>query len=269
MALKISLKPGWNTIPERMFTKAITRKPSEEMVNGLTTAGLGKPDFKLALAQHDAYCRTLAELGLDVTVLEAEPGYPDCCFVEDTAVVCKDVAVITPLGAPSRQGEQETIEPVLARFKPTVKIELPATLEGGDVLLVDDTFYVGLSARTNQAGADALAAFVGEYGFKVMAMPCGETLHFKTDVNYVGNNTLLVSPYFANADELAGFDRIVVEDEEAYARNCLYINGTVIVPKGFPNTLEKVRGLGRPIVELDMSEFRKLDGGLTCLSLRF
>ena len=252
-----------------MFTYAVTRKPSEEMVSGLTTANLGRPDFRLALAQHDAYCRTLADLGLDVTVLDAEPGYPDCCFVEDTAVVCEDVAVITPLGAPSRQGEQETIEPVLARYKPTVRIELPATLEGGDVLLVDKTFYVGLSARTNRAGAEALQAFVADFGYTVVAMACCETLHFKTDVNYIGNNTLLVSPFFAQAPELAGFDRIVIEDDEAYARNCLYINGTVIVPAGFPKTLAKVRELGQPVVELDMSEFRKLDGGLTCLSLRF
>jgi dimethylargininase len=239
------------------------------MVGGLTTANLGRPDFRLALAQHDAYCRTLADLGLDVTVLDAEPGYPDCCFVEDTAVVCSDVAVITPLGAPSRQGEQETIEPVLAGFKPLARIELPATLEGGDVLLVDKTFYVGLSERTNRAGAEALEAAVGDHGYSVVAMACGETLHFKTDVNYIGNNTLLVSPFFGRAPELAGFDRIVVGDDEAYARNCLYVNGTVIVPKGFPDTLAKVRELGQPVAELDMSEFRKLDGGLTCLSLRF
>ena len=252
-----------------MFTNAITRKPSEEMVNGLTTANLGKPDFRLALEQHDAYCRTLADLGLAVTVLDAEPGYPDSCFVEDTAVVCGDVAVITPLGAPSRQGEQATIEPVLAGFRPVNRIELPATLEGGDVLLVEKTFYVGLSDRTNQAGAEALEAAVAGHGYSVVVMACGETLHFKTDVNYIGNNTLLVSPFFGEAPELAGFDRIVVGDDEAYARNCLYVNGTVIVPAGFPKTLTKVRELGQPITELDMSEFRKLDGGLTCLSLRF
>ena len=252
-----------------MFTHAVTRKPSEEMVSGLTTAGLGKPDFRLALAQHDAYCRTLADLGLDVTVLDAEPGYPDCCFVEDTAVVCEETAVITPLGAPTRQGEQETIEPVLAGFKPVTRIELPATLEGGDVLLVDKTFYVGLSDRTNRAGADALGVAVQKHGYSVVAMACGETLHFKTDVNYIGNNTLLVSPFFEKAGELAGFDRIVVEDDEAYARNCLYVNGTVLVPAGFPRTLAKVRELGCPMAVLDMSEFRKLDGGLTCLSLRF
>lgn len=252
-----------------MFTKAITRRPGPEMVDGITSQDLGKPDFELALKQHDTYVQTLRDLGLEVTVLDAEPGYPDCCFVEDTAIVCQEVAVLTPLGAPSRQGEQLTIEPELAKHKPLVRIEPPALIEGGDVLLVDKTFYVGLSERTNKAGAVALGKAVFEHGYTVVAMPCCDTLHFKTDVNYIGNEALLVSPQFDGVAELAGFERIVVGDDEAYARNCLYINGTVIVPDGFPKTLEKVRATGIDTVVIDMSEFRKLDGGLTCLSLRF
>lgn len=252
-----------------MFTRAITRRPSAEMVDGISTAGLGKPDYELALKQHDAYCKTLADLGLEVTILDPEPGFPDCCFVEDTAVVCEHVAVIAPLGAPTRQGEQETIAPVLAKHKPTVRVESPADFEGGDVLQVEDTFFIGLTERTNQAGAEALGAAVAEHGYKWHAIKCGPSLHFKTDVNYIGNNTVLVSPFFENAPELADFTRIVVEDDEAYARNCLHINGTTIVPAGFPKTQAKVEALGLPIVLLEMSEFRKLDGGLTCLSLRF
>lgn len=252
-----------------MFTHAITRRPSAEMVDGITTAGLGKPDYELALKQHDAYCQALTALGLDVTVLDPEPGFPDCCFVEDTAVVCEQVAVIAPLGAPTRQGEQETIAPVLGLHKPTVRVESPANFEGGDVLQVDKSFYIGLTERTNQAGAEALGAAVAEHGYEWHAIPCGPSLHFKTDVNYIGNNTLLVSPFFENAPELSSYTRIVVEDDEAYARNCLHINGTTIVPAGFPKTLAKVEALGLPVVVLDVSEFRKLDGGLTCLSLRF
>lgn len=252
-----------------MFTHAIARRPSAEMVNGITTADLGTPDYQLALAQHKAYCLTLAALGLDVTVLDAEPGYPDCCFVEDTAVVCDHVAVLAPLGAPSRQGEEASIEPALARFRPVARVTPPALFEGGDVLQVDDTFFIGLSERTNMAGAEALGNVLTRHGYTWHAMEMGETLHFKTDVNFIGDNTLLVSPFFETAPELARFRRIVVGDDEAYARNCLFINGTVIVPAGFPRTLAQVKGLGRPTVELDMSEFRKLDGGLTCLSLRF
>ncbi|MDC0336314.1 arginine deiminase family protein [Pseudodesulfovibrio sp.] len=252
-----------------MFTHAITRRPSPEMVDGITTSELGRPDYTLALKQHDAYCQALTVLGLDVTVLPPEPGFPDCCFVEDTAVVCEHVAVIAPLGAPSRQGEQESIAPVLAKCKPTTRVTPPATFEGGDVLQVDTTFYIGLSERTNQAGAEALGAAVAAHGYAWKVMDCGPSLHFKTDVNFIGNNTLLVSPFFEKAPDLAEFKRIVVEDDEAYARNCLHINGTTIVPAGFPKTLEKVKALGLPVIELDVSEYRKLDGGLTCLSLRF
>lgn len=260
----------WNArITPPMFTHAITRRPSAEMVEGITTAGLGAPDYTLALKQHDAYCQILADLGLSVTVLDPEPGFPDCCFVEDTAVVCAHVAVIAPLGAPSRQGEQETIEPVLARFKPIDRVRPPATFEGGDVLQVGNSFFIGLSERTNLAGAEALGAAVAAHGYAWKALECGPSLHFKTDVNYVGNNTLLVSPHFEKAPELAAFDRIVIEDDEAYARNCLHINGTTIVPAGFPKTLAKLEALGGQLVVVDVSEFRKLDGGLTCLSLRF
>lgn len=252
-----------------MFTRAITRRPSEEMVNGITTADLGQPDFKLALKQHDAYCKALTKLGLDVTVMDAEAGYPDCCFVEDTAVVCEHVAVIAPLGAPTRQGEQESMEPVLAQFKPIDRVLPPALFEGGDVLQVENTFFIGITDRTNEAGAEALGQAVAKHGYDYKAIKCGPNLHFKTDVNYIGNNTLLISPFFENAPELEGFTKIIVEDDEAYSRNCLYINGTVIVPEGFPNTLAKVVATGVPTLVLDMSEFRKLDGGLTCLSLRF
>jgi len=252
-----------------MFKRAITRTPSEEMVNGITSAGLGKPDYQLALKQHSAYCQTLRDLGLDVTVLAPEPGFPDCCFVEDTAVVCDHVAVIAPLGAPSRQGEQKTIEPVLAKYRPVEHVKLPASFEGGDVLQVEDTFFVGLSERTNQAGAEALCAAVSSHGYTCNTIECGPSLHFKTDVNYIGEGTLLVSPYFKDSPELTAFNRIVVDDDEAYARNCLYVNGTIIVPAGFPKILAILKVMGMKVVVLDVSEFMKLDGGLTCLSLRF
>ncbi len=251
-----------------MFTRAITRRPGPQMVEGITSQNLGKPDYQLALKQHDAYVQILRDLGLDVTVLDTEPGYPDCCFVEDTAVVCKDVAPLTPLGAPTRQGEQLTIEPELAKHKPVVKIIPPAHIEGGDVLQVGDTFYVGLSDRTNNLGAQALAEAVSPHGYTVVTIACCPSLHFKTDVNFIGNNTILLSPCCNEMEQLADFTRIIVEDDEAYARNCLYINGTVIVPEGFPKTLADIRATGVKTVVIDVSEFRKLDGGLTCLSLR-
>lgn len=252
-----------------MFTKAITRLPSEEMVNGITSQDMGKPEFELALVQHEEYVAALRSLDLEVIVLDSEPGYPDCCFVEDTAVVCEDFAIIAPLGAPSRQGEQRTIEPVLREFRPLERVEKPATFEGGDVLQVGKTFFIGVTDRTNEAGAEAFCGIAQKYGYDCHAIPCGPNLHFKTDVNYIGNNTVLVSSFFDDSPYLAGFDRIVVDDNEAYARNCLYVNGTVIVPAGFPKTLAKVKATGVSTIVLNMSEFMKLDGGLTCLSLRF
>jgi len=252
-----------------MFTRAITRKPGPEMVDGITSQNLGQPDFDLALKQHAVYVQTLTDLGLDVTVMETEPGYPDCCFVEDTAVVCDEVAVIAPLGAPTRQGEQESMIPVLESFKPLEKVLPPALFEGGDVLQVGKKFYIGLTERTNQAGAEVLGAAVAKHGYEWHAMECGPSLHFKTDVNYIGHNILLVSPFFADAPELKEYAKIVVEDDEAYCRNCLHINGTTIVPKGFPKTLDKIKDAGVKHVVIDVSEYRKLDGGLTCLSLRF
>ncbi len=252
-----------------MFTHAITRLPSRQMDKGITTAALGQPDYELAVKQHGAYRQALSDLGLEVTVLEAEPGYPDCCFVEDTAVVCAQAAIIAPLGASSRQGEQDTIEPVLARHRPIVRVVNPALFEGGDVLQVNDTFYIGLSERTNRAGAQAFCAAVSAHGYQCHAVLCGPGLHLKTDVNVIGGNTLLVSPHFMDYPEFEGFERIVVEDDEAYARNCLFVNGTIIVPDGFPKTLARIKALGRPVVVLDVSEYRKMDGGLTCLSLRF
>lgn len=252
-----------------MFTRAIARRPSPEMIHGISTARLGLPDPGLALKQHDAYVRALEGGGLTVDVLDPEPGFPDGCFVEDVAVVCEGVAIVGSLGALVRRGEQETVAPALARFRPIVHVEPPATFEGGDVLRMGNLFFIGLSTRTNSAGARSLAAILRSHGHEVRIVDCDIGLHLKTDVNPVGEDVLLVSPYFDLLPEFADFRRIVVEDDEAHARNSLWVNGTIFTPTGFPRTREKLERLGMPVMTLDVSEFRKLDGGLTCLSLRF
>lgn len=253
-----------------MFTHAIVRIPGENFASGLTTSGhLGAADHAVMLKQHEAYIQTLRDLGLDVEVLPPAPEYPDAHFVEDAAVVVPEVAVITRPGADSRRGEEVTIEPSLAAHKPVVRIAAPGTLDGGDVLLVDKRFFVGLSERTNEEGARQFAEIMGEHGYETTTVPVGEGLHFKSGVNHVGGNTLLVTPDFAGCKELEGYDLLETPDGEDYAANTLYINGTLITPKGFPGVRAMLDGLGLPIVELDMSETRKMDGGLTCLSLRF
>ncbi|MCP4107784.1 MAG: amidinotransferase [Desulfobacteraceae bacterium] len=252
-----------------MFTNAIARKPGENFAKGLTTSNLGTPYYELLVTQHEAYIQTLRHLGLDIVVLESQTDYPDAYFVEDTAVVTPDVAVITNPGAMSRKGEEETIEPVLARYRKTVRIRPPGTVDGGDVLMVGTHFFIGISERTNKEGASQLGAVLEEYGNTWTSVKIGEGLHLKSSINYVGRNTMLVTGEFADIDEIRGYDKIITEKSEEYAANTLLVNDTLIMPRGFPGVKRKLDTLGLEIIELDASEIRKMDGGLTCMSLRF
>ncbi|WP_226860204.1 dimethylarginine dimethylaminohydrolase family protein [Desulfoluna spongiiphila] len=221
------------------------------------------------LAQHTTYTETLKSLGLTVEVLEAEEAYPDAHFVEDTAVVFPEAAVITNPGADARKGEEVTIEKALAAHRPIEKITAPGTVDGGDILMVGRHFFIGVSDRTNDEGAAQLGAIVTRHGYTWSAVPVAAGLHFKSSVNYVGKNTLLVTETFQDRSELEGYTLLVLDPEEEYAGNTLLINDTLIMPKGYPKTRAKLEALELPIVEIDTSETRKMDGGLTCLSLRF
>ncbi len=252
-----------------MFTHALTRRPGPDLAGGLTSADLGSPDFALAVAQHEAYVQALRGLGLEVTELPALPGHPDACFVEDTAVVVPELAVITRPGAPSRRGETGSVAAALAPHRPLAVIEAPGTVDGGDVLVVDRTCWIGLSGRTNTAGARQLADLLQPLGYDCRTVPVGAGLHLKSSVNYAGGRTLLMTEQFAGLDVFAGWRPLVVPATEAYACNTLWINGTLLTPARYRTTGGLLRGLGLPLSELDTSEIRKLDGGLTCLSLRF
>jgi dimethylargininase len=184
-------------------------------------------------------------------------------------VVTPEVAIITLPGAPGRRGERESIAPILAQHRPLAHIEPPGHLEGGDVLIAGRQVFVGLSERTNQAGAEQLGRILDDFGYNTIPVPVGPGLHLKSSVNLVAPNTLLLTADFAAKPAFAGFQHIVVDDHEAYASNTLLINGTLIMPAGFPRTRARLEALGQPIVELDVSEVQKMDGGLTCMSLRF
>lgn len=251
------------------FTHAILRLPSATCGHGLTTASLGAPDPAKTRAQFNAYVDAFLGLGLTVTVLPAAPAFPDSHFVEDPAVVMPEVAVITHPGAPSRQGEVVTIAPVLARHRPIARMSAAAHMDGGDVMLIGKRFFVGLSARTDAAGLREFANMVEPHGYEVIAIEVKDGLHLKSVVNYVGRNTVLLSAEAATHPAFAGYEHIIVNKEEEYAGNTLWINDTLITPTGYPDTLAKLQRLGMPVFELDTSEFRKMDGGLTCLSLRF
>jgi dimethylargininase len=252
-----------------MYTHAVTRKPGRDFAEGLTTAGLGRPVYALAEEQHNAYVETLKHLGLTVIELDALPDHPDACFVEDMAVIAPNIAVITNSGAPSRRGERQSIERVLRRYRETIRIESPCTVDGGDVMMVESQFFIGVSARTNEAGAGRLGEILVGHGYTWTAVDVGGGLHLKSGVNYIGDNNLLITEDFAAHPGFDKFEKIVLSGAESYAANTLRINDCLITPKGFPNTLEKLSGIGCKIVELDTSEVRKMDGGLTCLSLRF
>ena len=251
-----------------IFTQAICRRPGRDLGDGITTAA-GHPDFDLACRQFDAYVATLRECGLEVLVLEALEGYPDAHFVEDTAVVTPDVAVITLPGAAARRGERHSIAEALSGRRTLGHIKPPGTVEGGDVLMVGSHFLIGISDRTNEEGARQLGSILESHGNTWRAVPVAAGLHFKSSVNIVGPSTLLVTEAFAGRDELAEYEQIVVPPGEEYAANTLLINGSLITPAGYRQTRTMLETLDLPVIELDTSEFRRMDGGLTCLSLRF
>jgi dimethylargininase len=254
-----------------MFTKAIVRRPAKSLVKGITSnPQLGAPDYEKALRQHDAYIEALRRSGLEVTTLPADERFPDSCFMEDVAICTRKFAIVTNPGASSRAGEIEGIAELLGRFyKDVDRVSAPGTLEGGDVMMVGDRFYVGLSARTNEAGAAQFIAALEKRGYQGQGVELKEVLHLKTGLSYLEDGFLLVAGEFLRAAEFRDFKRIEVAPDEAYAANCIRVNGYVLVPAGFPKTEARIRQAGLPIIVVDTSEFRKLDGGLSCLSLRF
>ena len=251
------------------FKYAITRKPGKNFAKGLTSTNLGLPNYDLILKQHLSYVKTLKSIGLKIIELEAQLNYPDAHFVEDTAVVTPEAAIITNPGAKSRQGEEESIAEILAPYRTMEHIQAPGTLDGGDVLMFEDHFFIGISGRTNSEGAKQLIHILKKYAKTSTVIPVGAGLHFKSSVNYVGKNTLIVTRDFSKHEALKAYDKIVVNREEEYAANVLWVNDYLLVPRGFPDTKTKLEALDLEIIELDVSEMQKMDGGLTCLSLRF
>lgn len=253
-----------------MFKNAIVRTPCPEMTQGLTSASLGKPNYKLALDQHSSYVEALQSCGLDVRVLEADARFPDSTFVEDVALCTPMCAIVTNPGAHTRNGEKLEMEAVLRSFYDTVEcIEAPGTLDAGDVMMVGKHYYIGRSERSNSEGADQLIGILEKYGMTGSGVPLKDMLHLKSGLSYLEQNHLLVAGEFLEHPAFEEFKRIEVRPDEAYAANSLWVNGTVLVPARFPKTLELIQEAGYRTKVLDVSEFQKLDGGLSCLSLRF
>jgi len=254
-----------------MIKNAIVRRPGHSLVNGITSAPeLGKPDYGLAIKQHDAYIEALKSCGVGVTVLKADERFPDSCFVEDVAVCTRKFAVITNPGASSRKGEEiEIIEVIKKYYNDTEYIKKPGTLEGGDVMMVKDHFYTGLSKRTNREGAEQLIKVLGKYGMSGSIVEMLEMLHLKSGLAYLEDNVLLVTGEYINNLEFKKFNKIMIDEEETYSANCIRVNDYVLVPAGYPKTKEKIKAAGFKVIVVDTSEYRKVNGGLSCLSLRF
>ena len=259
-----------------MFSRAIVCLPSSNFAEGLTTSGLPAPDYALAVKQHEAYCQALEELGLNVIQLPADDRYPDSTFVEDTAVVTDRGAVLTRPGAPSRRGEVDAIRSALAEFYSDLhSIDGPGTLDAGDVCQAGDHFFIGLSDRTNEHGATQLANIMLALGYTSTLVditrlnPTTPLLHLKSGLAYLGRKRLVVNDALGDRDEFSDFEVIHLENAEAYAANCLTFDKSVLVAAGYPRYESQLQQLGYRTIALDMSEFQKMDGGLSCLSLRF
>lgn len=253
-----------------MFTKAIVRTPGKSMINGLSTANSGIPDYEKALFQHVQYIKALEQCGLEVLVLKPDEHYPDSTFVEDVSLLTKSCAIITNPGATSRQGETTAIKPVIRDYYSNVEeVSAPGTVEAGDIMMVGNHFYIGISERTNREGAQQVIAFLEKYGMTGSMVKLGTVLHLKTGVSYIENNNLVATGEFLEKSEFQPFNLIEIDEDESYAANCVWINGTVLIPEGYPKAVKNITEKGYPIIEIDISEFRKLDGGLSCLSLRF
>lgn len=256
-----------------MFQRAIVRPPGPNFAAGLTTGALGPPDHALARQQHEQYCAALEQCGLTLTRLPIDLNYPDSTFVEDTAVIAGGCAILMRPGAPSRAGEIAGMRETLAQFFPTLQaIQAPGTVEGGDICQAGSRFFIGISQRTNSEGARQLAGLLARAGHAstyvdIRGVP--GILHLKSGLAYWGDNRLVVIEALAGQQAFRSFDCISPPAGEEYAANCVRVNHAVLVAAGHPVFEAAVRNLGYQVLALPMSEFQKMEGGLSCLSLRF
>ena len=254
-----------------MFTNAIVRTPGRSIVKGLSDSKtLGLPKYEEAMIQHQSYIDALTKCGLDVLVLEPCEEYPDSTFVEDVALITPNCAIITRPGVPSRRGEVHEIGFLLKqKFNNIEAIEAPGTIEGGDIMMIGDHYYIGLSERTNLEGAKQIIQILSKYGMSGSTISLNKALHLKTGLSYLEENNLVVCGEFINDASFRRYNPIEIPEKESYAANCIWVNESVIIPLGYPTTKQRITNAGYPVIETDVSEFQKLDGGLSCLSLRY
>jgi dimethylargininase len=255
------------------FKHAIVRQPGENFAKGETSFPGPGPDFGKTIEQHRAYCEALERCGLKLTRLPADLRHPDSTFVEDVAVLTRESAVLTRPGAASREGEVDGIrEPIKRDFQTIHEIKAPGTLDGGDICEAGRHFFIGISRRTNEEGARQLAEILARGGYTscmvdIRAMK--SILHLKSGIACIEDKQLVVMDEMADRAEFRGYEIIRVARQETYAANCVRVNDAVLMAAGYPKIAAEIEKRGSHVMELEMSEFRKMDGGLSCLSLRY
>ena len=249
---------------------ALAQTPSLRMDYGVRTYVAREPiDFAQVLAQHAGYCRTLANCGAAVRILEINSHFADGVFIEDTAVVLDEVAILASMGTASRRGEPAGIEQVLREYREVLRVDPAVMLEGGDVLQVGKSLLAGLSSRTNAAGVAALAAIAGRFGYSVQSVTVRGCLHLKTACTALPGGRLLVNPAWVELSALRGYELVFVPGEEPWAANVALLGSAVLLAAAHKRTAELIAKLGIATRPVDISEFAKAEGGVTCLSLIF
>ncbi len=226
-------------------------------------------DVAKAMAQHKTYQDCLAGLGVRIISLPAEPGLPDAVFVEDPAIVLDELAIIMNMGAPSRRPETNSLAKALSRYRSLKFLAEPATMDGGDVLRVGRSIFVGLSRRTNREGIAQLGELLGPFGYQVRAVEVRDCLHLKSACSYIGRDTVLVNRSWIDVEPLSGFELLAVPEDEPAAANALLLNDVVIMPASFPKTQALLEERGFQVRTIDVSELQKAEASVTCTSLIF
>jgi len=253
------------------FTKALLRTPSTRCVDGLRAVDRGAPDYQIFLSQHAAYAGALTDAGLIVDVLPPLDEYPDAVFIEDDALCLPDLAIRLCPGAESRRGEVAHLTGELqSRFSHVASVKAPAFVEGGDILVLAKEILIGLSHRTTEAGAMAIREIAASEArpVRIVETP-DDVLHFKTDCAVLDKNTVLSTKRLAKSGAFESYRILTVPDGEEDAANAIRVNDRVLLASGYPETAKMLRDHGYNVVEIDISEAAKLDGGLSCMSLRF
>lgn len=253
------------------FTHAICRQPGADIARGLRAVDTGDPDPAQMARDHAAYVAALKAAGMQVTLLDPLPGHPDAMFVEDTAICLPQAAILMRPGAPSREGEVASMAAPLRDIygDAMMAVEAPARIEGGDILIAPSEIMVGLSARTDRAGVAALQAVLDRLGHRLRVVDTPEgVLHFKTDCSLIDDETILATERLAASGCFDGYRVVLVAEGEEPVANAIRVNDDLLIPDGFPRTAEKLAAAGYPVKRMGNGEAAKLDGGLSCLSLR-